>query len=1390
MKRGSGRSLRPASTHAALLLACCLAFGAPASAQPTWTSQGPGPAFGDGNLLQSFDAPPNGSSSGAVTAILPGQTANTILIGSVNGGIWKTTNGGATWVPTSDFAPSLSIAALAYDSSNSSAVYAGVGLVSNGSIGTNVVANTGGSRSGLLRSLDGGNTWSVLGDAQLGAVKGKSVVAVAGNGINLLAATAELNDSTAVTGYGLYVSKSGAPFAPASGVPTNAPATSLVGAGTTANPYYVAISGAGLYSSVNGGDSWTAVSAITFGANQAGRLATAANGAIAVAVYDPRSSGRMISVSLSQNGTQWNTWTVAAGQIPQVNNGGQALTNASIGLDPRNTSIVYIAGDSGGNSHDSPRGDDVTISAYRLVQQADGSVAVTPLTGSFTSNNSTIHADSRAFAFDVNGRLLLSSDGGIYARSNPQTTDGAWTGLNGNLAIREIYGVAYDGLSKRLLVAAQDNGIAFQTSPRGLTYTPVGGGDGLVAAINDSGATRSIVYFASQSLGFLTRLEVNSAGQVTANQILQRAANATNNPLNFLAADFNNGDARELPFASRLVLNRNDPTMIAIGTNFAYVTTDARLTDNTDLNPLTNAGNGNVNTLGGVTAMAYGTQNNANALVVGGANGLFYTAAAGTTVLGQLNKYTGTTPVSVVFDANSDQRFFAADGAALWQATSATGGGSFTNITGDFTSGGVARKGISALGITRPNSIEFISSNGVNAVLAGGLCTACTATSGSPVAYANVDPSSGNITGNFASFGVGLPNTVANQLVYNSRADLLAVSLFGRGVWTVYDVTSNFASATQLQFGFADNDSSPDAALLTNGNFASRNLVKRGTGTLTISGTTSYSGTTTVEAGTLIANGDLRGPVGGGGLTIDPGALVRGNGFLPGTTVNGAIRPGTAGVGMLTVIDGISFGAGSSYLVDVAPTAASTISVMARTFAGNATLGGTVSAIVPPGTQPQRTSTILTAPGGLAGSFAGASTNFPFLLASLGYSDSAVTLTLTPGGFAQAATGANQRAVGTVFDQSAATAGGDYATVLNAFSQLTPAQLGPALEAVSGQGYTGLGTLGVQTAQFFMGNFTLQAGGAAGGAAGAPAAGGGRIALAEACEVACDTVEGPRWTAWGGAFGGLGTVAGDPVAPGQTFNVGGFSAGLDRRIADGWRLGVTAGYAGSTSTTQGIDGRATADTLQAGLYSSFTGGPFYLDALVGYAHSDTQMTRPIAVPGLAPRTAIGHAPTDQLFGLIEGGRQFDLGGPWSSYVTPFARLQGSTATQAGFTESGAGSLNLAVASQTTNSLRTVLGAQLGAAFDMGWRERLSMALKAGWSHELADPARPMTASFAGAPAVPFTLQGAAAPRDGVALGLALNTAISAATSAYFRYDGELIGGTTSHLFSGGVTIRW
>jgi outer membrane autotransporter protein len=287
---------------------------------------------------------------------------------------------------------------------------------------------------------------------------------------------------------------------------------------------------------------------------------------------------------------------------------------------------------------------------------------------------------------------------------------------------------------------------------------------------------------------------------------------------------------------------------------------------------------------------------------------------------------------------------------------------------------------------------------------------------------------------------------------------------------------------------------------------------------------------------------------------------------------------------------------------------------------------------------------------------------------------------------------------------------------------------------------------------------------------------------------ACDVT--PVWGVWGGALGAMGTVQGDFNAAGVTYNLGGFVAGIDRRFAPGFKAGIAAGFNAASLYTNGMPGYGTSNTLQFALYGEFKEGPFYLDALAGYGHSDNRMTRPINIPGLPFRSAQGYTTANTFFGELEAGYKLVIAPSFGGFVTPFARLQASTSTQNGFSETGADSLNLTIAPITTNSLRTVLGAQFGAGLDAPWHDKLKLVMRVGWSHDFADITRPVTASFAGAPALAFTTFGSSAPRDGVVLGLGGSTRVAERTNIYLRYDGDLAGGNTNHILSAGVRYVW
>ena len=131
-----------------------------------------------------------------------------------------------------------------------------------------------------------------------------------------------------------------------------------------------------------------------------------------------------------------------------------------------------------------------TVPAFRLTLTGS-TFSVYSLTDDRTANGSTVHADARTMVFDASGRLVFGGDGGIYLRSNPTSANGIWTGLNtSTLSVREIYGIAYDGVSKRMIVASQDTGTAFQAGPNTPNYNAIGGGDGANAIVTTAAPAR------------------------------------------------------------------------------------------------------------------------------------------------------------------------------------------------------------------------------------------------------------------------------------------------------------------------------------------------------------------------------------------------------------------------------------------------------------------------------------------------------------------------------------------------------------------------------------------------------------------------------------------------------------------------------------------------------------------------------------------------------------------------------------------------------------------------------------------------------------------------------------------------------------------------------------
>ena len=137
--------------------------GTPNFSNLVWQSLGPAPAVFDPTNLSTY-----GNVTGRVTAVTVDQndsSGNTVYIGGASGGVWKSTNAASSdpnavvWAPLTDDQPSLAVGAIALQPFGS-VILVGTGE-SNGS-GDSYYGQ------GILRSTDGGQTWTTISSANGG----------------------------------------------------------------------------------------------------------------------------------------------------------------------------------------------------------------------------------------------------------------------------------------------------------------------------------------------------------------------------------------------------------------------------------------------------------------------------------------------------------------------------------------------------------------------------------------------------------------------------------------------------------------------------------------------------------------------------------------------------------------------------------------------------------------------------------------------------------------------------------------------------------------------------------------------------------------------------------------------------------------------------------------------------------------------------------------------------------------------------------------------------------------------------------------------------------------------------------------------------------------------
>ncbi len=344
-------------------------------------------------------------------------------------------------------------------------------------------------------------------------------------------------------------------------------------------------------------------------------------------------------------------------------------------------------------------------------------------------------------------------------------------------------------------------------------------------------------------------------------------------------------------------------------------------------------------------------------------------------------------------------------------------------------------------------------------------------------------------------------------------------------------------------------------------------LSKQGAGTLTLSGDSPLSGPTTVGAGTLVVDGSLAHSP----FTIQSGATLAGGGTVGDLTVDagGTVAPGlVTPITTLSVAGDVSFASGSTLAVTVLPDGRS--DRLAAT--GTITLGGSTLAVTAGAGKfnPTTHATILTAGGGVTGSFGNVTSNLAFLTPSLAYGAGGITLGFTQ--TAELASAGNNRNQRTVAD--ALQALGSASPLYDAVIGQDAGGARQAFNALSGEAHASAITAGLSDQRLIRDAILDRLSRpAAAPAAGQTMALAGRHGFGAASEAPDDTLG-----FWSQAIGDTGTNRGDAEVAAlshQTAGVifGGDVGGLD--VPGGTaRLGAAGGYSTTISTSTSAPLRA------------------------------------------------------------------------------------------------------------------------------------------------------------------------------------------------------------------------
>lgn len=510
-----------------------------------WQQLGP-VTLNNGNY---FPEPVSGR---ALAIAIDPRNSNVIYVGAAQGGVWKSTDGGAHWKSLTDFAPSLAINTIAIDAKNPNIIFAGTGE-------DNLSCDSY-HGAGILRSVNGGHTWTTVGASVFqgsaigniildpryeGSAERERLIVGAGFSGSSNSQTESCQNSVPkgqLPAYGVFVSDNGGlsftqtlSAGNLSQFPFSLGISDLKMSPSDPNTLFAAMQVEGIFKSVDGGLTWSNldnVSTSGLPAPEAGfdriQLAIAPSDAnTAYAVYSNQvfQNAHMQAFKTTDGGATWSNLST----VPDVCDG-QCWYDMPIAVSPTDPNSVFI----GGNANyayifslfgfqSGPADCYVgTVNLANLPADCNATVAKSTDGGKtwqdislgtvdsgngFPTGQYTLHPDDHAIVFDPNNPNVMytGNDGGVF-----KTTDGGktWSDLNPGLGDLQFQAISV-GSNGEIFGGTQDNGTELYTQQGGTVWNNSDGGDGGLTAIDPTNANVAYHTYAGVSLEGTT-----NAGQV------------------------------------------------------------------------------------------------------------------------------------------------------------------------------------------------------------------------------------------------------------------------------------------------------------------------------------------------------------------------------------------------------------------------------------------------------------------------------------------------------------------------------------------------------------------------------------------------------------------------------------------------------------------------------------------------------------------------------------------------------------------------------------------------------------------------------------------------------------------------------------------------------------